>query len=151
MRGEVFSKQVVQEGMLWRIRDGSRVHVFHDKWIPRVFPLKAATQNQEFVDDSTVSSLINVETGKWNRQLIDQLISLWLAQRIKAIPLCQTLQEDCIVWPRSKDDNYSVKIGYQVLEEIERREATSGSNQVTQRGFWKGNWKLKGCLVHQFP
>lgn len=67
MRGEVFSKQVVQEGMLWRIRDGSRVRVFHDKWIPRVFPLKAAAQNQEFVDDSTVSSLINVETGKWNR------------------------------------------------------------------------------------
>ena len=121
------ARQVVQEGMLWRIGDGSKIRVFHDKWIPGEFPLKAAAQNQEFVDDTTVSSLIDVETGEWNGQLIDQLISPWLAQRIKAIPLCQTLQEDCIVWPRSKDGNYSVKTGYQVLEEIERRE---GQHQV---------------------
>jgi len=70
------ARPVVQEGMLWRIGNGSRVCVFHDKWILGVFPLKVATQNQEFVDDSTVSSLINVETGEWNGQLIDQLISL---------------------------------------------------------------------------
>ncbi|KAL0015374.1 hypothetical protein SO802_002443 [Lithocarpus litseifolius] len=100
--------------MLWRIGDGSRVHVFHEKWIPGVFPLKETAQNQEFVDDSKVSSLIDMETREWNRQLIDQLISPWLAQRIKAIPLCQTLQEDCIVWRQSKDGNYSVKTGYQI-------------------------------------
>ena len=133
------ARLVVQEGMLWRIGNGSRVYVFYDKWILGVFPLKVATQNREFVDDSTVSSLINVETGEWNGQLIDQLMSPWLAQCIKAIPLCQTLQEDCIVWPRSKDENFLMKTGYQVLEEIERREATSGLHQATQRSFWKLN------------
>ena len=39
------ARQVVQEGMLWRIGDGSKIRVFHDKWIPGVFPLKAAAQN----------------------------------------------------------------------------------------------------------
>nr|POF00809.1 hypothetical protein CFP56_73998 [Quercus suber] len=71
------ARPVVQKGMLWRIGDGSRVRVFHDKWIPGVFPLKAAAQNQEFVDDSTVSSLINVETGmEW---AFDRSINLPLA------------------------------------------------------------------------
>ena len=107
-----------------------------------MFPLKAAAQNQEFVDDTMVSSLIDVETGEWNGQLIDQLISPLLAQRIKVIPPCQTLQEDYIVWPRSKDGIYSMKTGYHVLEEIERREAVSGSNQATQRSFWKVIWKI---------
>ena len=53
---------------------------------------------------------------EWNGQLIDQLISPWLAQRIKVIPLCQILQEDCLVWQRSKDGNYSVKTGYRFLK-----------------------------------
>ena len=65
------AKPLVQEGMLWRIGDGSRVRVFHENWIPGVFPLKAATQNLEFVDDSTMSSLIDLETRGWNGQLID--------------------------------------------------------------------------------
>ena len=35
-----------------------------------------------------------------------------------------------------------MKTGYHVLEEIERKQAVSGSDQATQRSFWKGIWKL---------
>ena len=35
-----------------------------------------------------------------------------------------------------------METGYQVLDELERREAASGSNQATQRSFWNGIWKL---------
>jgi len=66
-----------------------KTRIFLDNWIPRVSPLKAAARSQEFLDDSMVSSLIDAETGEWNGQLIDQLISPLLVQRIKAIPLCK--------------------------------------------------------------
>lgn len=58
-----------------------------------MFPLKATARNQDIVDDSTVSSLIDSKIGDWNRQLIDNLISPFVAQRIKAIPLCRTMQK----------------------------------------------------------
>ena len=66
-----------------------------------------------------------------------------MAQRIKAIPLCRTPQEDCTVWPQSRDGNYSVKTGYQLLGELENRGAASGSNSADSRNFWKGIWSLR--------
>ena len=75
--------------------------------------------------------------------MIDQKIAPYMAQRIKAIPLCKMIQEDCLVWPRSRDGNYSVKIGYQLLGELENREAASGSSSANLRNFWKGIWSLQ--------
>jgi len=66
-----------------------------------------------------------------------------MAQRIKAIPLCKMIQEDCLVWPRSRGGNYSVKIGYQLLGELENREAASRSSSADLRNFWKGIWSLQ--------
>ena len=65
------ARQVMEKGMIWRIGDGKKTRIFHDNWIPGVFPLKAAARSQEFLDDSVVSSLIDAETGEWNEQLID--------------------------------------------------------------------------------
>nr|POE91347.1 hypothetical protein CFP56_44516 [Quercus suber] len=78
----------------------------------------------------------------WDGQMIDQKIAPYLAQRIKAIPLCNMPQENCIVWPWSRDGKYSVKIGYQLLGELENREAASRSNTVDSKNFWKGIWSL---------
>lgn len=136
------ARQVMEKGMIWRIGDGKKTRIFHDNWIPGVFPLKAAARSQEFLDDSMVSSLIDAETGEWNGQVIDQLISPFLVQRIKVIPLRKMSQEDCIAWPRSSDGNYTVKTGYQLLDEMENREVASSSDQFAQRSFWNGIWKL---------
>ena len=46
------------------------------------------------------------------------------------------------MWPRTRDGNYSVKTGYQLLEELENREEASGSNNTKLRSFLKGIWKM---------
>ena len=66
---------------------------------PVLFPTKAVPQTLAHTDDLTVSSLIDQVTKEWSRQLIDQSIAPFIAQNIKAIPLCRTMQEDCLVWP----------------------------------------------------
>ena len=91
------ARHVIEKGMLWRVGDGSQIRVFKDSWIPSCFPTKAVPLTQECKDDSTVSSLIDQTTMEWNGQLIDQKISPYLAQRIKAIPLCKTPQADCTI------------------------------------------------------
>ena len=131
------ARHVIEKGMLWRVGDGSQIRVFKDSWIPGCLPTKAVPLTQECKDDSIVSSLIDQTTMEWNGQLIDQKISPYLAQRIKAIPLCKMPQANCTVWPRSRDGNYSIKTGYQLLGELENREVASGSNTVDSRNFWK--------------
>ena len=117
--------------------------MFKDSWIPGCFPTKAAPLMQECDADSRVTSLIDKETMEWNEQLIDQNIAPYLAQRIKAIPFCKMPQTDCIVWPRSRDGNYSVKTGYQLLGELENRVEASGSDNSGVRNFWKWLWSLR--------
>ena len=62
---------------------------------------------------------------------------------IKAIPLCWTDQEDCLIWPGCKDGNYSVKTGYQLLCESKIVDAASSSDSSKQTLFWKRVWKLQ--------
>lgn len=43
----------------------------------------------------------------------------------------------------SRDENYSVKTGYQLLGELENREVASGSSNAELRNFWKEIWSLQ--------
>ena len=61
---------------------------------------------------------------------------------IKAIPLCWTDQEDCLIWLACKDGDYSMKIGYQLLCEAENSSAASSSDSSKLTLFWKHIWKL---------
>nr|POF14632.1 putative ribonuclease h protein [Quercus suber] len=114
-----------------------------DNWIPGCPPTKAVPRSQEYDDESTVNSLMDQTTMEWNGHMIDQKVASYLTQRIKAIPLCRTPQEDCLVWPRNRDGNYSVKTGYQLLCELKSRETTSVSNGDDSRNFWRGIWSLR--------
>ena len=120
-----------------------QIRVFHYNWIPGCFPNGAVPRTPGSEDDSAVSSLINPVIMEWNEEQIDLTVAPFLAQQIKAIPLCKSVQRDCLVWPRTRDGNYSVKTGYQLLEEFENRGDVSGSSSSNLRSFWKGIWKMR--------
>ena len=86
--------------------------MFHDKWILGSFPTSAVSLIPSLEDDSTVFSLINQSTMEWDGQLIDLKIAPFMAQKVKAIMLCRSRMRDCIVWPQTRDGNYSIKTGY---------------------------------------
>ena len=136
------TRHVIEKWMMRRVGDCSQIWVFHDNWIPGCFPTKVVSHTPRFEDDSTVSSLIDQSTKEWDGHLIDLKFAPFMAQKIKAIPLCRMVMGDCLVWPRTKDGNYSVKTGYQLLGELENREVASGSSNKDLRSFWKGIWKL---------
>ena len=137
------ARHIIKKGMLWRVGDGRQIRVFHDNWIPGSFSTSAVPRTPDLVDDSTVSSLINQSTREWDVQQIDLLIAPFMAQKIKAIPLCNLMWSDCIVWPRTRDGEYSVKTGYQLLVESDNRGEASGSSSDNLRSFWKGIWKMR--------
>lgn len=56
-------------------------------------------------------------------------------QKIKAIPLCTSMQPDYLYWPRSKDGSYEVKLGYQWLCEIDSTKLALASNFESVNGF----------------
>ena len=75
--------------------------------------------------------------------LIDKVFLPFEAQVIKSFPVCLTPQEDILIWPKSKDGMYTVKMGYQFLCEREDKERASVSSFDAAKIFWSGLWKLK--------
>ena len=53
--------------------------VFHDRWIPSLFPTTAVPLTRAHKDESNVSSLIDQIIKEWSRELIDQLITPFIA------------------------------------------------------------------------
>nr|POF00453.1 intron-binding protein aquarius [Quercus suber] len=86
--------------------------------------------------DAVVADLFEEDSGWWNGVLIDRNFLPFEAQKIKSIPICYTLQEDILIWPKSRDGNYSVKMGYQLLRELENSELASVSDIGENKKFW---------------
>ena len=128
--------------MLWRLGDGSTIRVYWDKWLPRKFPSKIESPQIAAPGDVHVSSLINQDTKTWDCDRIDHLFLPFEEEKIKAIPLCVTHQADCLIWPRSRDGEYSVKTRYDLLCEREQQEKASISDTANKKLFWKRLWKL---------
>lgn len=59
-----------------------------------------------------------------------------------SIPIWKTIQDDVIIWPRSKDGSYTVRTGYQLLYEFENSNEATSSNPASSKAFWNRIWKL---------
>ena len=78
---------VLREGIVWRIGDGSQVRVWNDPWPPRGTTRRPVTAQGES-DIEWVSELVDNTTGMtWNRELIAEMFHADDAQTIMAIPL----------------------------------------------------------------
>ena len=74
---------------------------------------------------------------------IDRCFLPFEAAKIKSLPMCMTPQEDILIWPKSKEGVYTVKLGYQLLYEMEDREMASASTIGGNKKFWADLWKLR--------
>ena len=129
------ARLVIADGMLWRVGDGSTIQVYWDKWLPGKFSSRIGSPQLATPGDAHVSSLIDQDTKTWDCAWIDHLFLPFEAEKIKAIPLCVTHQVDCLIWPRRRDGEYSVKTGYELLCEREQLEMASVSDTTNKKLF----------------
>lgn len=61
-----------KRGYIWRIGDGTQVNIWEDHWIPGSHNLKVQTPRGTNLLP-TVNELINLITGQWDEDLIQDL------------------------------------------------------------------------------
>jgi len=116
--------------------------LFYDNWIPSQFRIKAIPNNTEALSEATVSSMIDLESKEWNIEKFQNGVAPFFIHKIMSIPIWKTVQDDVIIWPRSKDGSYTVRIGYQLLYEFENFDEATSSNPASSKAFWNRIWKL---------
>ncbi|XP_075480639.1 putative mitochondrial protein AtMg00310 [Primulina tabacum] len=83
-RSLLWSRNILEKGLLWRIGDGKSIHIFEDKWVPgMISSIGKPTGNWQINDK--VSSLIR--EGSWNRELILITFNPYVAKEILKIRL----------------------------------------------------------------
>lgn len=137
-RAILASKEVLHQGLIKRIGDGTTTNIWNDRWIPKYFdgrPLTPAAGQ----DVSMVSELLS-DDGKWNEELIRETFIPIDADAILCIPL-RVQDEDRWAWGLEKHGEYSVKSAYRKLEENhQQNDAMLLGDRGTRHGAKFGDW-----------
>ena len=123
--------------------NGQTVRIYQDCWLPGDGSGKVISPPSLLSADARVADIIDADSGWWNLYLLERAFLPFEAQKIKSIPLCLIPQEDTLIWPKTKDGQYSVKLGYQLLCAKELSGSASGSSNEVNRRMWSGLWRLK--------
>ena len=113
----LWSKDLIDKGLTWRIGSGESVRIYQDAWLSRPEG-RISSPASHLAPNSIVDSLINAAMGWWNISLIDLCFYPPEAQLIKSLALCSTPLPDTLIWKSEKLGSYSVKSGYKILCEL---------------------------------
>ena len=131
-------RELLKEGCLWRVRDGTKIKVFADKWLPRSPNHVAHPLPQAFHMEATVSDLINQEHQVWREQIIRYCFPHAQDEEILNIPLSQTAREDTLIWGETKDGVFTVRSATSLARKLE--EAKKQPHLASCSGVSDGRW-----------
>ncbi|MCH80635.1 hypothetical protein A2U01_0001405, partial [Trifolium medium] len=104
---------VIKKGSCWKIGDGQNVHLWDDNWVVFQNGYKLLTPPNDHDNITKVRDIMLFQPTKdWNYNLIDQTFLPFERDLIKQIPLITEATEDQLMWPHTKEGDYSVKSGY---------------------------------------
>ncbi|KAA3469396.1 reverse transcriptase [Gossypium australe] len=104
------ARELIADGLLWRIGNGRSVNIWNDPWVPGPGRSWLSVQNIS-THWSTVNQLIDEHSFTWKEDIIYKLVDCDQAKRILSIPLARSDAEDVLVWHHDNTGVYTVKSG----------------------------------------
>ena len=123
--------------------NGTRINVWHDKWIPRPSSYKVITPVRPNVENALVCELINKASGEWDVDKLNSWFQPKDKEAILSIPLSTNGTNDRLVWAENRSSKFTVKSAYMLaLEEQQRLAMGDCSNSSNRKKIWKALWNL---------
>ncbi|KAA3479130.1 reverse transcriptase [Gossypium australe] len=110
------AKGLLAIGLCWRVGKGDQISVWEDNWILGGSIL-SSTNTDTNTEIKLVADLIEANTRRWNRELIENTFPEHTAQKILQIPLAEEVHEDFQVWRGEHTGEFTVRSAYQLLQE----------------------------------
>lgn len=106
-------RNLLVKSLGWIVGDGATIKIWEDPWLSLDSPLRPMGPATRETSMMVVRDLIQEDTGKWNRNLI-QAILPFEEERILQLQPSSRGAPDILRWLGTKTDEYSVKTGYHV-------------------------------------
>jgi hypothetical protein len=134
---------ILKKGGLWNIGNGESINIWHDGWLPRQQGHKVWTPKGDNTQQ-WVKELMIPETRWRNRQLINTIFMPFEVEQISQIPITNISRNDEFTWPKSRDDNYTVKSGYQAIKDWNNDSMSLSTSRInTPNPMWQKLWKQR--------
>jgi len=129
---------IMRGGARWSVGSGATIPILNEPWLPNGEFISSDIPGAHFVHNFTVNSLMNLYDKSWNEQVVRQVFSDDIANKILHTALISQVDEDRIIWKAEKHGRYSVRSAYRlcVSELID-------SSYNWRPGYWSGIWNLK--------
>lgn len=117
-KGILALRQLLEEGMTWRVGDGSNIIVWQDPWLYIPHDAKLHTPPHPNSTNLCVANLILSTPQRWNVELLQMLSTEHDIKAIQQILLSIRHVPDHIGWQFTKSGDYSVKSGYRLALQL---------------------------------
>ena len=110
-RSILHGRDLLREGLVWRIGDGSKVNIHHSNWIPRGGSMKSL--GQTYIPGLTkVADLLLPDGRSWNRDRVREMFTPDDASDILQIVVGGLGADDYQDWNFTKNGIFSVRSAY---------------------------------------
>jgi hypothetical protein len=140
-RSILHGRDLLKEGTIWRIGNGSKVKVWEDNWIPRS-GLKRPLGHKPHTEVSLVEELLQPNGQGWNEAKLNDTFFQGDVDDIMSVPVGRAGTDDYIAWNYTKNGVFSVKSAYHLKMQMihsQRGRATSSRTLDEHRG-WLALW-----------
>ena len=136
-RSIVWGRELLKEGLRWRIGDGESVQVFKDPWIPRPTLFRPISRSSSDTANLKVSDLMS--PFGWDKEKLESILLPIDQEMVWSIPLSSRRRPDRWVWHYDGKGRFSVRSAYRV--EMDRRCSGSTSGEGLDPFWWGKLWK----------
>jgi hypothetical protein len=141
-RSILASKDLIQNGVIWRIGNGNDVRIWGEKWLLTPSSFSVQTPRSAHSENMKLSDLIDMEERQWNRPLISSLFLPEEAAAIFNIPLSPLLPKDRLLWRCTKNGVFTIRSAYHLGMERRALQQPGCSEKREANEEWKTCWSL---------
>ena len=124
---------IVRGGTRWSIGSGATISILNEPWLSNGEVISSDIPGAHFVHNFTINSLMNLYDKSWNEQVVRQVFSDDIANKILHTPLISQVDEDRIILKAERHERYSVRSAYMLcVDEL------IDSSHLRCPGFWTG-------------
>jgi hypothetical protein len=139
---------MIKKGSCWKVGNGQAINIWDDNWVIWQNGYKIVTPNNG-QHIAKVSDIMDNSPKSWNTTIIIQNFLPFESTIIHQIPLIKESVVDQLMWPHSKEGNYTVKSGYNLLKHWQETTSPSSSTYNNQSNIWKKLWNLHTIPRHK--
>jgi hypothetical protein len=137
------SRDLIKEGLIWRIGSVTQVRIWKDKWLPQPATYMVLSPPVLLDSNTLVCELIDRDTNWWNIPMLKNIFVDEEINLILSLPISVANQGDKQIWRGTKNGLFSVKRAYFIKKEMERKEEAESSSRKGSSRVWREIWKLK--------